>query len=135
ILVMVSNNPYVLGASLDAAERRTLESGRLGVVAVTTRTGAEAAGLMAASAVGLRRQSPSWHEFATPNFDVRSRSRTARAGGDGEALVLSTPLEFAICPRGLRLLVPVDNLDVARAREARQTRVRDVWSLAVGRPA
>ena len=57
ILVMVSNNPYVIGASPDNAQRRHLDSGKLGVFAVTTSTGAEAARLFAATALGQRRRS------------------------------------------------------------------------------
>ena len=37
-LIMVSNNPYVLGATIDVAQRRTMESGRLGVFAVSIAT-------------------------------------------------------------------------------------------------
>ncbi len=50
ILIMVSNNPYVIGASPDNAQRRHLDSGKLGVFGVTTSTGAAAAVLFAATA-------------------------------------------------------------------------------------
>jgi diacylglycerol kinase family enzyme len=46
-LIMVSNNPYVFGPAPDVAQRRSMDSGRLGVVAVTATTGAEAARLVA----------------------------------------------------------------------------------------
>jgi diacylglycerol kinase family enzyme len=133
ILIMVSNNPYVIGASPDAAQRRILDSGRLGVFAVSTRTGSEAANLMALSAVGMRRKSPYWHEFATHDFEVRSREGTAFAGIDGEALQLDTPLRFTIESRGLRLLVPAGNIEIARQREARQVQVGDLFTAAAGR--
>jgi diacylglycerol kinase family enzyme len=130
ILIMVSNNPYEIGASPDAAQRRVLDSGRLGVFAVSTRTGAEAAKLMALSAVGMRRRSPYWHEFDCEEFEVRSRQGSAFAGVDGEALRLDTPLHFSIHPRGLRLLVPAGNVEAARQREARQVQVGDLFALA-----
>ena len=38
-LIQVSNNPYVLGATLDASQRRRLDTGTLGVVAITATTG------------------------------------------------------------------------------------------------
>ena len=41
-LIMVSNNPYVLGASLDVSQRRRIDSGRLGVFAVSARTTSQA---------------------------------------------------------------------------------------------
>ena len=91
-LIQVSNNPYVLGATLDASQRRRLDTGTLGVVAITAATGAEAAAVVAMSALGQRRRSRHWHEFTTEQFEVRSRSGKAFAGVDGEALELDTPI-------------------------------------------
>ncbi len=102
-LIQVSNNPYVLGTTLDASQRRRLDTGMLGVVAVTGATGRDAAAVMTLSALGQRRRSRDWHEFTTDRFEVRSRSGKAYAGIDGEALELDTPLEFRIHPLGLRL--------------------------------
>jgi len=133
ILVMVSNNPYVLGASPDNAQRRRLDSGRLGVFAITTSTGAAAARLMTSSATGLRRRSASWHEFTTTSFEVRSRSGTALAGVDGEALELPAPMRFEIHPLGLTLLVPAGNIEVAERRRAHDVTIRDLVALAAGR--
>jgi diacylglycerol kinase family enzyme len=133
ILLMVSNNAYAMGATLDAAERRHLDRGELGVFAVTSRTGAEAARLVAASALGERRRSAFWHQFTAAGFEVRSRSGTVDAAVDGEALVLPTPLRFEIHPRGLTVLVPQDGLEAAGRREARDLRVRALVDLARGR--
>ena len=55
-LIMVSNNPYVLGATLDASQRRRLDTGTLGVVAVTGTTGRDAAAVD--GAVGPRPAPP-----------------------------------------------------------------------------
>ena len=52
------------------------------------------------SALGQRRRSRYWHEFTAEHFEVRSQSGKAYAGIDGEALELSTPLEFQIHPAG-----------------------------------
>ncbi len=131
-LVQVSNNPYVLGATLDASQRRRLDTGRLGVVAITASSGAEAAAVVALSALGQRRRSPHWHEFTTERFEVRSRSGMAFAGVDGEALELETPLRFEIHPRGLRLLVPRGNLTAAERRQARDVSGMDLIWLARG---
>jgi len=131
-LIQVSNNPYVLGATLDASQRRRLDSGRLGVVAISSRTGSEAAQVFSLSALGQRRRSRHWHEFTAEHFEVRSRSGSAYAGIDGEALVLSTPLEFQIHPRCLRLLVPEGNLTAAERRRARDISVGDLVAIARG---
>ena len=132
-LIQVSNNPYVLGATLDASQRRRLDTGTLGVVAISASTGAEAAQVFALSALGQRRRSSHWHEFTAERFEVRSRSGTAYAGIDGEALELDTPLEFRIHPKGLRLLVPEGNLTAAERRRARDISVRDLLDIARGR--
>ena len=39
-LLQVSNNPYVLGATLDASQRRRLDTGKLGIVAISASSGA-----------------------------------------------------------------------------------------------
>jgi len=132
-LIQVSNNPYVLGATLDASQRRRLDTGKLGVVAISARTGAEAAQVFTLSALGQRRRSRYWHEFTAEQFEVRSRSGTAYAGIDGEALELDTPLEFRIHPKGLRLLVPEGNLTAAERRRARDISARDLVDVARGR--
>ena len=131
-LIQVSNNPYVLGVTLDVTQRRRLDTGRLGVVAISARTGAEAAGVFTFSALGQRRRSRYWHEFTAERFEVRSRSGRAYAGIDGEALQLSTPLEFRIHPRGMRLLVPERNLTAAERRRARDISAGDLIAIARG---
>lgn len=131
-LIQVSNNPYVLGATLDASQRRRMDTGTLGVVAITATTGAEAASVAAMSALGQRRRSRHWHEFTAERFEVRSRSGRAYAGVDGEALELDTPLEFEIHPRGLRLLVADGNLTAAERRKARDVSIGDLVAIARG---
>jgi diacylglycerol kinase family enzyme len=132
-LIMVSNNPYVLGPSVDVSQRRSLETGELGVFAVNAASGVEAARLMARSAVGLRGRDPGWHEFTCESFEVRSRAGSAFAGVDGEALDIPTPLRFRIHPRGMRVLVPESNLQVAARRRARNVSIRALLAVARGK--
>lgn len=131
-LVQVSNNPYVLGASLDVSQRRRLDSGRLGVFAIAASTGAQAAQALTFALGGAARRSSHVFEFTAEGFEVRSRSGTAYAGVDGEALDLATPLRFRIHPRGLRVLVPAGNVELALKREAREVRLADAFSLVRG---
>jgi len=133
-LIMVSNNPYVLGPSMDLSQRRRLDSGRLGVVAVSAATGAQAAEVVTLALAGRGSRSGHAFQFDCDSFEVRSRSGTAFAGIDGEALELPTPLRFRIHPRGLRLLVPEGNLEVALRRRARAVRPDDLVTLAKGGP-
>ncbi len=129
-LIMVSNNPYVLGPSLDLTQRRRLDTGRLGVFAVSASSGAQAAEVVTLALAGKGSASGSVHQFECDSFEVRSRSGQAYAGIDGEALELPTPLEFRIHPAGLRLLVPEGNVEAAVRRQARDVHVRDLFALA-----
>jgi diacylglycerol kinase family enzyme len=132
-MVLVSNNPYVLGPALDISQRRSMETGRLGVVAVTARTGLEAASMVIRSTAGLAHRDPHIHQFTTPTFEIRSHSGKVFAGVDGESLELPTPLEFAIHPRGLRLRVPAASLGVVARRGAHGLHPRELVSIARGR--
>lgn len=134
-LIMVSNNPYVLGPSFDISQRRAMDSGRLGVLAVTAATGAEAGKLVARATLGLGKRDPNLFVFDADTFEVRSKSGHALAGVDGEALDLATPLEFRIHPAGLHLLVPPDNIEAAARRQARDVSLLALADLAAGRPA
>ncbi|MDQ1307298.1 MAG: Diacylglycerol kinase, partial [Actinomycetota bacterium] len=134
-LIMVSNNPYISGLSPDSFQRRVIDSGQLGVMAVNTDTGAAAAALLARAALGVVKRDPHLHEFACTEFQVRSRSGSAFAGVDGEALDLPTPLEFRIHPGGLKLLVPPENIVIAEKRRHRGFSLADLLSVAAGHPA
>ena len=132
-LIMVSNNPYVMGPSLDISQRRSMDSGQLGVFAVTASSGAEAGKMVARSALGLGQRDPNMHQFEATEFEVRSRSGRALAGVDGESLDLPTPLKFRIHPGGMRILVPEDSILVAEKRRARGISFGDLLAIASGK--
>lgn len=132
-LIMVSNNAYVLDANPSVAQRHEIDGGTLGVFAISTRTGGQAARLMTASALGLRDISKYWWEFTTDEFEVRSRSGKAFMGVDGEALEADTPLRFKIHAKGLRMFMPQGNLEIAEMRRARDLSASRVFEVALGR--
>jgi len=132
-VVQVSNNPYVWGVSTEFAQRRAMDSGRLGVFAVNARTGREAAEVVTRALAGLAGHDPYFHEFATESCEVRSRSGKAFAGIDGEALELETPLVFRTHPRGLRMLVPPDVLVAAEQRRTRAYHPGRLAGVVLGR--
>jgi diacylglycerol kinase family enzyme len=132
-LIMVSNNPYVVGASLDVSQRRRLDTGRLGVFAITATTGAQAAAVVTLALAGKGGASGQAHEFGCETFEVRSRSGKVFAGVDGEALELETPLRFRIHPEGLRMFVPEGNQAAALRRASRDVHLRDIVDLVAGR--
>lgn len=132
-VILVSNNPYVLGPKIDVSQRRSLTTGELGVFAVNARTGPEAATLVARSTLGLGKRDPHVHSFTTARFEVRSNSGVAFAGVDGEALNLPTPLEFRIHPGRLRVRVPTSSAERLSRRHARNVGVKDLLRIATGR--
>jgi diacylglycerol kinase family enzyme len=131
-LVMVSNDPYVLAASPSTSQRLRLDTGRLGVFAVTAATGAQAAEVVTLALAGQGARSGHAFEFSCEQFEIRSRSGTAYAGVDGEALELETPMTFRSHPQGLRILVPEGNIEIALRRQSRGVHVRDLVHLASG---
>jgi diacylglycerol kinase family enzyme len=133
-LVMVSNDPYVLAASPSTSQRLRLDTGRLGVFAVTAATGAQAAEVVTLALAGQSGRSGHAFEFSCESFEISSRSGTAYAGVDGEALTLDTPMTFRSHPEGLRMLVPEGNIETALRRQSRGVHVRDLVHLASGAP-
>jgi diacylglycerol kinase family enzyme len=131
-LVMVSNNPYVLAASPSTSQRLRLDTGRLGVFAVSAATGVQTAEVVTLALAGQGSRSEHAFEFSCEQFEIRSRSGTAYAGVDGEALELATPMTFRTHPRGLRMLVPDGNDEIALNRQARRVRLHDLVVLARG---
>ncbi len=131
-LVMVSNNPYVLAASPSTSQRLRLDTGTLGVFAVTATTGAQAAEVVTLALAGQGARSGRAFEFSCERFEIRSRSGRAYAGIDGEALELETPMTFQAHPQGLRMLVPEGNTEIALKRQSRGVHLRDLVLLAKG---
>ncbi len=131
-LVQVSNNPYVLGPSLDLSRRRRLDTGRLGVVAVSASNGAEAAAAVTESMVGRGATARHVFTFTCPTFEVRARSGVIYAGVDGEALELQAPLEFAIHARGLRMLVPAAERERSIRRRTHEFHAADLVAVVLG---
>jgi diacylglycerol kinase family enzyme len=102
------------------------------VFAINARTGKDAAELVARSMVGRAGSDPNLQQFTTDTFQVRSRSGTAHAGVDGEALTLDTPLDFEIHPKGLSVLVPPNNPTITATKHYRHFGVRGLWNIALG---
>jgi diacylglycerol kinase family enzyme len=98
--LLVSNNPYDFGDLAGLGHRARLDTGALGVVAVTVDSAVHAAGLLRGrQARGLRRLVA--HEVV-----VESDAPEICVGIDGEAVMMPTPVRCTIRPRALRVRVP-----------------------------
>ena len=98
--LLVSNNPYGMGDLAGLGRRARLDTGRLGVVAITVDSAAMAAGLLSGSrAKGVR--SLVAHEVVVDSDDPE-----IPVGIDGEAVLMPTPVRVTIRPLALRVRVP-----------------------------
>lgn len=104
-LIQVSNNPYELESLAALAGRPRLDTGTLGLVAVTVNGPQEA---LEFAALEMARRVCSfpgllqWHDLS---FEVRS-DEAVDIAIDGEAATVPSPLRFESLPGALRVRVP-----------------------------
>jgi diacylglycerol kinase family enzyme len=98
--LLISNNPYELGDLAGLGRRARLDTGVLGVIAVTVDSAAQAVELLRGrKARGLR-------QFLAHEVVVDADADEIPVGVDGEALMLPTPVRCTIRPAALRVRVP-----------------------------
>jgi diacylglycerol kinase family enzyme len=90
----------------DLGERSQLDEGLLHAYVIEAAERRALLALLARSALGRTDESTGWVEWAAVSFRVESRRPRLHAAIDGEPVVLEPPLEFAIRPRGLPVLLP-----------------------------
>jgi diacylglycerol kinase family enzyme len=91
-LVLVSNNPYLLGPTLGSGTRPRLDGGLLGVVDFHPPTGGESP------------TAASWRELTASRLEIGADAPVP-LGIDGEAVTLEPPLRFRVRPRALRVRI------------------------------
>jgi diacylglycerol kinase family enzyme len=108
-VVLVSNNPYRSGVSVDGAGRRvSLDGGVLGVLVVAASDPAGLAAAVRDLALGAGIDAiDGLDQWSAPTLRVESDGPVILAGVDGEAMELPAPLDIRVVPRGLRVIVPV----------------------------
>jgi diacylglycerol kinase family enzyme len=97
--VLVSNNAYDTGDIAGLGRRARLDTGTLGVVAVTVESAARAVGLLGGLGVTTLTVNEIVVDADAPEIPV---------GIDGEAVMMATPVRCAIQPQALRVRVPRD---------------------------
>ena len=100
--LLVSNNPYELRDLAGLGRRARLDTGLLGIIAVTVDSAAQAAALLSGSrASGVQR-------FLALEVVVDADAEEIPVGIDGEAVMMPTPVRCSIRPAALRVRVPRD---------------------------
>lgn len=98
-VLLVSNNPYQMTGPPDYGRRPHLDTGLLGVGAVTNLP--KDADLDSLKLNQLR----ALHTWETASVRLES-DEPILAGLDGEALVFESPLDISVRPKGLRVVIP-----------------------------
>jgi diacylglycerol kinase family enzyme len=132
-LILVSNDPYQLVQLGGRGTRERMDSGMLGVVAVTIADAADASRFAALEATGQVRRFPGWLEWSTQRFEV-SAGGAVEVGVDGEALTMDSPVVFESRPGALRVRLPRRKVGVSPAARAvnllSASTVAELWQVA-----
>jgi diacylglycerol kinase family enzyme len=133
-LIQVSNNPYGERAVGAAGSRPRLDTGRLGVVALTLGRDRRARAFLGALAAGHPERFDGFSSWTTETFTVTSDA-PIDVGLDGEAVSMEPPLTFTIGERSLRVRLPTHAIGYSPAARRLGWRPagRHLWRTAIGR--
>jgi diacylglycerol kinase family enzyme len=124
--VLVSNNPYAASDIAGLGRRERIDTGVLGVLAISVGGAADAARLLQG------RRSKVLTLVTAPEVTIDADAPEIPVGIDGEALIMPTPVRCTIRPGALRVRVPRQRPGIAARPELDWTELRH---LAVsGRP-
>ena len=110
--VLVSDNPYQLSDLAGLGRRARLDTGRLGMVAISVDSARQAVGLL------RHTRDNGLTVLETPEVVVSADTPQIPVGIDGEAVMLPTPVTCSIRPGALRVRVPRDRPGVPPPRPA-----------------
>jgi diacylglycerol kinase family enzyme len=130
-VLLVSNNPYELHRLGSLGTRARLDGGRLGIVALTIGSPADAAKVIALNAAGRLSHYEGWLAWDAEEFTVSADGPIA-TGIDGESESLPSPLHFRSVPRGLRILLPPNAAHRAASLPLSGAAIRELWHIGTG---
>jgi diacylglycerol kinase family enzyme len=110
--LLVSNDPYQGGDIAGLSRRARLDTGTLGVVAVTVDSAVQAVELLG------RGHGQGVRVFTAADVVVDADAAEIPVGIDGETVMMATPVRCAIRPRALRVRVPRDRPGTRPAKPA-----------------
>ncbi len=110
--LLVSNNPYGSGDIAGLKRRARLDTGTLGVVAITVDSAAQAIGLI------RRGRGHGLTTLSAVQVTVEAPTPEIPVGIDGETIMMPTPVRCTVLPRALRVVVPANRPGVPAQRNA-----------------
>jgi len=121
-LILVSNNPYLLGPTLGSGTRPRLDTGTLGVVDFSPP-------------IATENSTARWRELTASELTVESDAPIP-LGIDGEAVTLGPPLRFRVRPQALRVRIAHGHPGASPSAEIPhgiRAVLRALWLTAIGR--
>jgi diacylglycerol kinase family enzyme len=130
-VLLVANNEYETRSLQTFGARTRLDGGTLQVSVLKATSGARLAGLL----MPRRAPEPDWTQWTTTTFAVGTTAPGVPAAIDGEAVMIPAPVEFALLPSALRVLVPASARPPAAPALAafRWATIRSLGRIAVRR--
>ena len=98
--LLISNNPYEMGDIAGLGRRARLDTGTLGVIAVTVDNAAQAIGLV------RRGRGRGLTMLSSDQVTVDAGQPEIPVGIDGETVMMPTPVHCSVLPGALRVVVP-----------------------------
>ena len=135
-LILVSNGPYQLDVGEGFGSRERIDLGVLGIVAARFEAATNIAQIARMPAARPVRRSPGWNEWTATTFEIRSGA-PVEIGIDGEATMISPPLQFRIMPGALRVRIPrsAPGYSPAASRlQANRWTIRSLMHVLAGHP-
>jgi diacylglycerol kinase family enzyme len=111
VVMLVSNNAYVLEPGEELGSRARLDEGLLYAYVVEAETRWALVKLLFRAALGRVETGAGWAEYSAPSFRVSTSRSRLHAAVDGEAVVLGSSLDLEILPQAIRVLIPTGSRD------------------------
>ncbi|MGA7836217.1 MAG: diacylglycerol kinase family protein [Acidimicrobiales bacterium] len=136
-IILVSNNPYRLASLSGFGSRPSLDSGRLGVVAITITRASDVHRIVALEVAGHPERYEKWRDWTTSELVVNGPPSLA-VGIDGEAATLASPLHFTIHQAALRVRIAPGESGASpafRRTPIGASTLSGLWRVVRGRPS
>jgi diacylglycerol kinase family enzyme len=106
LVVLVANNDYTMRTMADLGRRERLDEGTLNAYVIEAVSRRALLGLFARAVAGSLDRAEGWSEWSATGFRLEASRDHVHAAVDGEPVLLTTPLDFEVRPRALRVLLP-----------------------------
>lgn len=136
-IIEVSNNPYMLSSFTGFGSRARLNSGALGVATLSISRISDVNRLVALETAGHPERFAGWRAWSTCDLTVDGPSPLA-AAIDGEARIMSSPLDFRVRPRALRVRIPAGQSGASpafRRAPVSVSTLAGLWRVVLGKPS